>query len=172
MRLLVRFLAVVMLLAVAVGCATDPMMDTAGVERTITEELQPHLEPETITAVDCPDDIAVETGAVSTCVVHAGDTGFDVEVTQRDADGGIEFAPAGAVIVTAAVETDLDGRLHEAYDQPGDVIDLTVDCGRPPVRVLEVGDTFDCEVDADGTIFIERVSVVDTAGTVSYLVVE
>ena len=171
MRTLGWFVATALVIT-AGGCAAEPRIDATGVADAITTELQPHLDPETITSVECPDDVAPESGAQFTCVAHAADVSFDVEVTQENDDGKIEFAPTDAVVVTAGIEADLDSRLHEAYDQPGDVMDLDVDCGGPRVRLLTPGDTFDCEVTADGSIFTERVSVVDTAGTVNYLVVE
>lgn len=171
MRILGWFGAIALVIA-AGGCGAAPHIDAVGVADAITTELQPHLDPETITSVECPDGIAPDSGSQFTCVAHAADASFDVEVTQKDDHGEIEFAPTDAVIITAVVEADLDTRLHEAYDQPGNVMDLDVDCGGPRVRVLAPGDTFDCEVTADESIFIERVSVVDTAGTVSYLVVE
>lgn len=171
MRHLRRFLTAALVIAAA-GCAAVPQMDAEQVEAVIATELEPHLEPEPIDSVDCPGKVPVEVGAEFTCVVRTADTDFDVEVTQQDDTGEIEFAPRDAVIVTAAIEADLDTRLHEAYDQPGDILDIAVDCDEPRVRVLEVGDTFDCTVTAADSEFVERVSVVDTEGTVSYLVVD
>lgn len=172
MRRLVVIVAAWAAVGLLAGCAGSPKLDAAGLEHAITTELQPHLDPEPITTVECPGDIPAGAGDPFTCVVHAAEVSFDVEVVERDDAGDVEFAPEDAVLVTAVIEADLDARLHEAYDQPGDVMELTVDCGEPRVRVLQVGDTFDCEVTARDTVFVERVSVVDPTGTVSYLVVE
>lgn len=171
MKRIVAWGAGVALLVVA-GCSAAPQMDSAGVEDAITTELQPHLEPATIDTVDCPDDVPVGSGSTFTCAVTVAEATFDVDVTQQDTQGGIEFAPTEVVIVTGMIEEDLDTRLHEAYDEPGNVMDLDVDCAGPAVRVVEVGDTFDCEITADATVFVERVEITDESGTVSYLVVE
>lgn len=166
-----RWLSVVPLVILA-GCSSPRSVDDVGVGAAIAAELQPHLAPEEISSVECPPDVPVEAGGRFTCVVHVAEESVDVAVTQKSTGGDITFAPQGAVVVTEVVRADLDRRLHDAYDQPGDVMDLDVDCGGPAVRVLAVGDTFDCDVTAGGSTFVERVAVVDAAGTVSYLVVE
>ena len=91
-----------------------------------------------------------------------------VTVTLRDTKGAISFTTNPAVIVVARVEADLRTRLHEAYDEPGDVMEITVGCPGAAVRVLDVGATFRCSVIAGGTNMAQEVTVADLGGEVTY----
>lgn len=150
------------------GCAGTPRVDAAGVERAVQAGLAPELRPERIDSVVCPADRVPEPGTRFSCEVSIADTSFSVDVAFDGPDGRITFAPRRAVVVASRVESDLASRLHRVYDVPGDKIDLDVDCGAPAVRVLDPWSHFDCAVTADGDDFVERVTVTDRAGNVTY----
>ena len=108
----VRSLLLVAVLAVS-AAACDQVLDEASLERTLTEQVEDHLEEDDLT-VDCPDDVAVEEGGVFTCdASSAGGAVGTLEVTQIDDRGGVRWrivdasaAPTDGAGPTGTGETD------------------------------------------------------------------
>ena len=89
------------LLALAAAACTKTL-DTDGLEG----ELQTQVEQQTgstISAVDCPADVEVETGGTFTCTAEEeSGTTFEIRVTQSDDRGNVEWEVVGASTGTGA----------------------------------------------------------------------
>ncbi len=99
----VRVAAAACLALAAAACTKT--LDTDGLEG----ELQAQVEQQTgstISAVDCPADIEVETGGTFTCTAReeSGAT-FTIQVTQRDDQGNVEWEVTDATLGTGASES-------------------------------------------------------------------
>lgn len=150
------------------GCGGGSRVDVKGVERTVTTKLSRAYAPARVTSTTCPKSPPLKANSKFRCTTRVAGQGLGVAVTLVDTKGAISFTTTRAVVVVAHVEADLASRLHEAYDEPGDIMDITVRCSGPAARVLNVGATFRCSVIAGGTPMIEEVTVADLGGTVSY----
>jgi Domain of unknown function (DUF4333) len=89
-----RLLAVAML-AVAVAACTKSL-DTDGLESKLKTQIEAQTDS-TITGVECPDDIKVESGATFECTAteESGAT-FTIEVVQTDDAGNVTWEVTGA----------------------------------------------------------------------------
>lgn len=150
------------------GCGGGRRVDVAGVERTVTTKLARALAPARVTSTTCPGSPSLAANSTFRCTTDVAGHSVGVKVTLRDTKGAISFATTEAVIVASQVEADLRSRLHEAYDEPGDIMKISVRCPGPDVRVLDVGDRFRCTAVAGGTTMIEEVTVAAVSGAVTY----
>jgi hypothetical protein len=172
-KVVVRSSAVVAVVAgLLAGCGGGSRVDVRGVEKTITAELERVYAPVRVGPTTCPSAPALEKGATFRCATRVAGQSVDVRVTLRDTKGAITYSTSRAVIVVAQVEADLRARLHDAYDEPGDVMEISVRCAGPAVRVLDVGATFRCSVEAGGTSMTQEVTVADRGGAVTYRAVD
>ena len=94
-----RSVLLVALLAVT-AAACDQVLDERSLEDTLTQQVEEQLGEEDLT-VDCPSDVAVESGGVFTCDVTGAGAVATVEVTQQDDGGHVEWR-----FVDAAAEGD------------------------------------------------------------------
>ena len=99
----VRVAAAACLALAATACTKT--LDTDGLEG----ELQAQVEQQTgstISAVDCPADIEVETGGTFTCSAQeeSGAT-LTIQVTQRDDRGNVEWEVIDATLGAGASES-------------------------------------------------------------------
>ena len=85
----VRLLAVATLAVAAAACTKS--LDSDGLEATLQEQLE-RKTGSTITAVDCPDEIKVETGGMFECTVtEESGTTFTLTLTQTDDKGNVRY---------------------------------------------------------------------------------
>lgn len=164
--------AVVLVIGILVGCSRGPRLDTSGAERIISEKLAKAYDPVEIGATSCPDDAGLSKGSTFACTTKVGAQPLDVSVKVVGDDGDVEFVTKQAVIDIAKVESDLSAKLHAAYDEPGDVLEITVDCGEPAVRVLAPHATFRCRVTASAQEMVQEVTVEDAAGNLTYRAID
>ncbi|HYJ61432.1 MAG TPA: DUF4333 domain-containing protein [Actinomycetota bacterium] len=73
--------------------ACGDTLDDAGVEEQILDELRASGSP--VTAVTCPDGVAVDAGATFTCTGSTNDGTWTLEVTQTDDAGALTFRVVG-----------------------------------------------------------------------------
>ena len=84
-----RLLAVATLAAAAAACTKS--LDSDGLETMLQEQLTRETAS-TITAVDCPDEIKVETGGTFECTVtEESGTTFTLSLTQTDDQGHVNY---------------------------------------------------------------------------------
>ena len=84
-----RLAAVAMLVLAAAACTKS--LDSDGLEATLQEQLT-RKTASTITAVDCPDEIKVETGGTFECTVtEESGTTFTLILTQTDDQGHVRY---------------------------------------------------------------------------------
>jgi hypothetical protein len=83
-------LAAFAVLAIAAAACTKTL-DTDGLETELTTQIEAQTGS-TITAVDCPADVEVETGGTFECTAEE-DSGatFTIQVTQTDDQGNVEW---------------------------------------------------------------------------------
>ena len=83
-------LAAAAVLVIAASACTKTL-DTEGLEGDLQSQVGDELGA-TITAVDCPDDVEVETGGTFDCTAseESGAT-FTIQVTQADDQGRVEW---------------------------------------------------------------------------------
>lgn len=84
-----RLAAVALLAIVAAACSKT--LDTEGLEGELKGQIESQTDS-TITSVDCPADVEVETGATFECTAEeeSGAT-FTIQVTQSDDQGNVEW---------------------------------------------------------------------------------
>jgi hypothetical protein len=103
----VRLVAVAFLAIAAAACTKT--LDTDGLET----ELQSQIEAETqssITSVDCPEDVEVETGGSFTCTAEQeGGATLTIRITQQDDQGNVQW-----IIVDAAGDPGTDDGAGDA----------------------------------------------------------
>ena len=89
-----RLLAVTTLAVAAAACTKS--LDTDGLESKLKTQIEAQTDS-TITGVDCPDDIKVESGATFECTAteESGAT-FTIEVVQTDDAGNVTWEVTGA----------------------------------------------------------------------------
>lgn len=154
------------------GCAKGAQLDTSKAEEVISEKLTAAYAPLDVGATTCPGNAKSAKGTTFVCSTEIGTSSVDVKVTVTDEKGNVEFVTTKAVIDIAKVQADLAAKLHAAYDEPGDVLKIAVDCGKPAVRVLKPHSSFVCEVTASAQVMAQEVTVEDTAGNLTYRAVE
>lgn len=154
---------------VAGSCSQEATtLDQAGTERAIERVVGVRIDPD-IDAVRCPDEIERGDGERIECTaLLADDAGVvRLQVTQTDDEATLEIRLLDAVLDRTDVAEDLRQTLVETYLRT-----FTVDCGEPPVLVIEPDDTFTCEATDDDPDANEprtvTVTVTDAAGTLSY----
>jgi uncharacterized protein DUF4333 len=89
-----RLFAVAALAVAAAACTKS--LDTAGLETKLKDQIEAQTDS-TITSVDCPDDIKVESGGKFECTAteESGAT-FTIEVVQTDDKGNVTWEVTGA----------------------------------------------------------------------------
>jgi Domain of unknown function (DUF4333) len=89
-----RLAAVAALVLAAAACTKS--LDSEGLEATLKEQLTQETGS-TITAVDCPDEIKVETGGTFECTVtEESGTTFTLSLTQTNDKGNVNYTIKGA----------------------------------------------------------------------------
>ena len=84
-----RLLAVATLAVAAASCTKS--LDSDGLESMLQEQLTQETAS-TITAVDCPDEIKVETGGIFECTVtEESGTTFTLSLIQTDDQGHVRY---------------------------------------------------------------------------------
>jgi hypothetical protein len=160
-------IAVVTVLATLSGCGSRTL-STSGVEAQISARLARDHAPVRVGATTCPSVPRPAKGARFTCRTAVGDQTVGVDVAMTDADGHLAFVTTRSIVARAEVERDLEKRLHDAYDEPGDVMAITATCPGAAVRVLAVDATFRCTVKTGDSTASYVVTVADRAGNVTY----
>lgn len=72
------------------ACTRERTLDVAGLESTLKSQLE-ERESQTITSVDCPDEINVEQGATVECTATGNDTTWTIQVVQQDDQGNVTW---------------------------------------------------------------------------------
>ncbi len=151
--------------AVAVGA-----LDQNKLAAAILGTLRTRLGDEVTVAATCPADVALEKGATSRCGATIEGQLLVYTVTQTDGEGGVDFAPASAVIDIRALE----GRAAQQYaGQLGGSWTADCDTGarEHDYLVRGVGSKIGCAfTSSDGTSTTFRVTVNDLDGNVSWQV--
>ncbi len=150
------------------GCAKGAGLNTSGVERAVTEKLTVAYKPLKVGATKCPSKVSLEKGTTFTCETEVAGSMVGVKVTTTDDAGAIRFETTKAVLQIWDVQRDLEAKLHAAYDEPGDVLDIKAQCNGLAVRVLAVGSTFRCDVTVSAEKMVQEVTVEDATGNVTY----
>jgi Domain of unknown function (DUF4333) len=90
----IRIVGIAVLIGVAVACTKT--LDTDGLEEQLQTQVAAELGT-TITAVDCPPDVEVESGGTFNCMAEdeSGAT-FTLKITQRDDQGNVRWSLASA----------------------------------------------------------------------------
>lgn len=126
----------------------------------LQEEKAPNLSVE---GAECPDEVDLHEGSQFECTVTIEGVEAPYSVTLEEDDpegdsGSFHIEPAAAIIDVSIVENFLE-------EQPGDPTDVS--CGAEAVIVGDVGDTFDCTVDAFGEQQTVQMIIKDLDGTVA-----
>jgi Domain of unknown function (DUF4333) len=80
----------VAVLAIAVG-ACSKTLDTEGLEGQLATQIEDEIDT-TITSVECPEDVDVESGATFTCTAEEeSGAALEIQVTQSDDQGNVEW---------------------------------------------------------------------------------
>ncbi len=133
-RLLVPLIA---LAVAAVGCAA-PTIDDMLLLDAIPESVLPD-NPELLQDLECPSPIEVGIDVTVDCTASIGGDPVTIEVRQTDDQGAIDATLAETLFDVEETAAKLGARFSDELD-----IETTVDCGEPPLRVLEVGMTLTC----------------------------
>jgi uncharacterized protein DUF4333 len=93
-----RAVIVISCLALIGGaCTRERTLDVGGLESTLQSQLQDR-ESQTITSVDCPDEIKVEQDATFECIATGEDTTWTIQVVQQDDQGNVIWKIADAKV--------------------------------------------------------------------------
>lgn len=137
------------------------MLDTEQAEATISQELTEAGVP--VDDVTCPER-EIEQGDVFECTAQIDGQELRIEVTQRDAEGTVDFRPLQALIDVRQVE-EAGAELLGADLGTS----LRLDCGTAVALVKDPGDTFECAATTgDGERGTVVVTVEDVDGNVSF----
>lgn len=138
-------------------------LDAAELEATVAQELNDQGAP--VEQVTCPERELRE-GDVFQCTAKLDGQELRIEMTQRDAEGNVDYGVLEALLETERVETvgaDLIGQ------QAGTSLEL--DCGTNVWLVKRPGDTFECSATtSDGERLPVVVTVKDADGNVEFQV--
>jgi uncharacterized protein DUF4333 len=126
----------------------------------LQEEKAPHLSVE---GAECPEEVDLEQGTEFECIVtiEGVEAPYSITLTKDDPEadeGSFDIKPALAIIDVSIVVDFIQGRAGDSAD---------VECGTEAVIVGDVGDTFDCTVDAGGQQQTVEMIIKDLDGTVS-----
>lgn len=169
-RLLRNAAVVAVVGALALGAAgcSKKQFDSSGVESVVTAKLAKTYAPLKVGRTTCPRRVGLGAGVAFSCTAEVAGVPLPIRVTQRDAKGRVSFVTTKAVIDVAAVEADLAKTLHDAYDEPGDIMKITTTCPGERVRVLPPRASFTCDVTASAQHFVERVTITAVSGAMTY----
>ena len=127
------------------------MLDT---QRTGTPDLR-------VTTASCPETLDLSVGSRFECTVEVEGVKAPYNVS-LPSPGVIEAVPARTIISTASavgfVRTNLPPEVSTRVE---------VDCGRAPVRVVDVGATFPCSISDGRSTQTVNVLAQDSKGAVS-----
>jgi len=120
------------------------------------------------TGVECPDDIAVESGAVSSCTATLDGQPMTYSVTQTDAEGNVEIEGDATFVVLATVEASL---VEQIGPEAGVEVVASCDAEGRSVIVDGAGAPIPCTVASveDPTDYVDVVATVDDEGAVSFV---
>lgn len=148
---------------VVVGCSTESRLDADRAEAAVRDQIGEAFATE-VTAVRCPDDIAIRQGLAVTCEADLSAGTMTVQLLQTDDDGAVRVLPEQALVVTEAVEEQAAAALAVRYQRD----DVTVTCAGPAERLVEPEATIACEAD-DGEDTVDlTVRVRDVWGALAF----
>ena len=136
-------------------------LDSTKLEKAIRKEVEAKL-PIRIGTVSCPNEVKIAEGDVFACLVEIDNQQLEIEVTQTDDDGNVDFEAVEAVLDVGQATDFVE---DYATKQAGRA--TSANCGESRVLILEPGRTFMCNV-TDGTnTGTATVTVKDVDGNVS-----
>lgn len=156
--------------ALAVGSLLllgEPTLDTAVVEQRIVAETDLQAGA-AATDVDCPTDVAAQTGSTFTCTAQLDGQPVTYTVRQEDAEGNVHFELDDEIVLLDQVEQMLTDQLATDHG-----LTVTSSCGSDGRRVLVDGTQtpVPCTVtnvdDASDTLAL--VVTVEADGSISYV---
>ena len=143
-----------------------PMLDIAEVETEITRltEEEAAVAP---TGVDCPADIAVESGSTFACTATLDGQPVSYTVRQTDDEGNVFIESDDTYVLLGQVEASL---VEQVGAEAGVEVVASCDGGGHSVLVNGIGASIPCTVAAadDPTDYVDVMATVDDAGAVSY----
>lgn len=154
------------------GCSTSiklggsDTVDPARITDAIRRQLQVPADLQ-LRSVACPRGVKLAEGATFQCTADVEGALLPITVTLShvDTDTGsfdYNFKFAKALINTDKAVKELQSKL------PVELVNATVDCGTPRVRVVEVGGTIECTVSEGSKREVVRAVVDDVEGTVHF----
>lgn len=143
-RWLTRTTAVVVALStILVACGADQLDDEL-LLAAIPESVLPD-NPTLLKDLACPSPIEIGVGVTARCTARIDGVPVSIEVEQTDDEGGVTATLAETLFDVVETSEKLADRLEAELGVP-----TSVDCGEPPLRVLEVEMTLTCiAADAD-----------------------
>ena len=109
--------------------------------------------------LDCPGPIEVGAGIDAECTGTIDGESVTIDVAQIDEEGGIEVELREPLFDVVAAADKLGERFEFELGVP-----TSVECGEPPLRVLEVGMVIDCLADDGSTNRSVALTVLDETG--------
>jgi uncharacterized protein DUF4333 len=145
------------------------VLDTAEAERQLAQLTEDQVGL-AATDVQCPDDVALAAGTVTTCTATLDGQPISFTVEQTDDEGNVQMTSDNSFVVIA----DVEASLAEQVGAEAEVEAIaTCDAEGRSVLVDGAGTPIPCTVSnaTDATDSIDVVATVDDAGSVSYEVV-
>jgi len=145
------------------------VLDTAEAERQLVQLTEEQVGL-AATDVQCPDDVALEAGTVTTCTATLDGQPVSFTVEQTDDEGNVQITSDNSFVDIATVEASLTQQLGEVA---GVEVISTCDTGGHSVLVDGIGRPISCTVTnaEDASDSVDVTATVDESGTVSYEVV-
>lgn len=145
------------LMLLATGCGANEIDDElllAEIEGTVLAE-----HPGLLANLSCPSPIEVGVDIEADCTASIDGEPVTVRVTQTDAEGAVLAELQEPLFDVVAAADKLGERFEFELGVP-----TTVDCGEPPLRVLQVGMVIDCLADDGSTNRAVSLTVLDETG--------
>jgi hypothetical protein len=161
--------------AVLAGCTITigrrDTVDPARMTDSITRWLKEQFPDLRMGSIACPSKVKLTAGETFQCTadMEGAQLPITVTLTHVDTDKGeydSNFKLAKALVNTDKAVKELQSSL------PVELVDATVDCGTPRVRVVEVGGTFECTVSKGNEPQVVRVVVEDVSGSAQFELVD
>ncbi len=156
-RLRTFFAAAVILSLAAVGCGAneiDPVLLLEEIESSVLAEY-----PGLLTDLDCPSPIEVGVGIEAECTALVDGEPVTIHVEQTNDEGAINAELQEPLFDVATAAEKLGERFEFELG-----VATSVDCGEPPLRVLQVGMVIDCLADDGTTNRSVSLTVLDSTG--------
>ncbi|MEE9416559.1 MAG: DUF4333 domain-containing protein [Acidimicrobiales bacterium] len=125
-------------MAIALSACGSDRLDDELLLQAIPEAVLPD-QPDLLEGLACPSPIEIGEGVTAHCTARIGGVSVNIEIEQTNAEGGVIATLAETLFDVVETSAKLGDRFEAELGVP-----TTVECGEPPLRVLEVGMKLTC----------------------------